>query len=77
MRSLLDTGEMNRRAIADKGIQKQWWNSAWIPFADNGGGDYLCLDLAPMACGNPGQVIAMRHDSPDGCFCHRASRLAR
>ena len=52
------------KAAPDKGIAKAWWNSGWIPFASNGGGDHLCLDLSPAKGGNVGQIIRIRHDDP-------------
>ncbi|MGF7047822.1 cell wall assembly regulator SMI1 [Paenibacillus sp. DS2015] len=38
------------------------WNSKWIPIADNGGGDYLCLDTDPSEVGVAGQVLYCWHD---------------
>lgn len=49
----------------DKGIQAVWWSRGWIPFASNGGGDFLCLDMTPAAGGRAGQVIEIFHDFPD------------
>ncbi|WP_305840160.1 SMI1/KNR4 family protein [Photobacterium leiognathi] len=46
----------------EPGIKNDWWNSKWIPFTHNGGGDHLCLDLAPSQSGSTGQVITMWHD---------------
>jgi len=34
-------------------------------FASDGGGDSLCLDLAPAEGGTVGQVIAMSHETGD------------
>lgn len=45
-----------------KGIRKDWWNARWIPFTHNGGGDHLCIDLAPDVAGRTGQIITMWHD---------------
>lgn len=45
-----------------RGIRKDWWNTRWIPFTHNGGGDHLCIDLAPDLAGRAGQVITMWHD---------------
>lgn len=45
-------------------IQPVWWSRSWIPFASNGGGDFLCLDMAPASSGRPGQVIEIFHDFP-------------
>jgi cell wall assembly regulator SMI1 len=49
----------------DKGIRSDWWHPGWVPFASNGGGDLLCIDLAPDKGGTVGQVITMNHESPD------------
>lgn len=38
------------------------WNKKWIPIADNGGGDYLCLDTDPTEVGVFGQVLYFYHD---------------
>ena len=35
----------------------------WIPFASDGHGDYLCLDLAPATFGKKGQIISFSHES--------------
>jgi cell wall assembly regulator SMI1/ankyrin repeat protein len=63
-KELTDMGEFaGRKASADKQVRKEWWNTKWIPFASNGAGDYLCLDLAPTAAGSKGQVISVSHES--------------
>ena len=63
---LLDAGEFEQsEATPDEGVAADWWNRRWIPFASNGGGDYLCIDLAPAKGGKVGQVIKMRHDDSD------------
>jgi cell wall assembly regulator SMI1/ankyrin repeat protein len=51
-------------ANPDDGVRADWWNPGWIPVATNGGGDSLCIDLAPVGDGAIGQVIMIRHDSP-------------
>lgn len=38
------------------------WNSKWIPIAENGGGDYLCIDTDPSEKGIVGQVLYYWHD---------------
>jgi cell wall assembly regulator SMI1 len=64
-KSLVDAGEFrNQTSTPDDGIRDAWWHPRWIPIAGNGGGDFLCLDLAPADKGRVGQVIEMRHDSP-------------
>ena len=35
----------------------RYWRRGWLPFLHNGGGSYLCLDLAAEDGGRPGQLI--------------------
>ncbi|MFZ6754682.1 SMI1/KNR4 family protein [Undibacterium sp. Dicai25W] len=35
-----------------------YWRREWIPFLDNGGGSYLCLDVLSKNGQEPGQLIA-------------------
>lgn len=35
----------------------EYWRWGWVPFLHNGGGSYLCLDLAAEDGGKPGQFI--------------------
>lgn len=39
-----------------------WWRPGWVPFAADGSGNFLCLDIDPAPGGAHGQVIAMYHD---------------
>ncbi|MBD8033070.1 SMI1/KNR4 family protein [Solibacillus sp. Sa1YVA6] len=41
------------------------WNSKWIPIANNGGGDYLCIDNNLYEAGAVGQVLYFWHDWED------------
>jgi cell wall assembly regulator SMI1 len=43
---------------------KNWWNENWIPLFDNGGGDYICVDIAGIFTGAPGQIVDFWHDEP-------------
>lgn len=52
-------------AISDQDVESTWFSPKWLPFASNGGGDYLCLDLAPTKTGKKGQIICFIHDSPE------------
>jgi len=66
MKELHDIGEFEgRKPKATRGIQNVWWSPGWVPIADNGGGDYFCLDLAPAAGGMVGQVIQFGHEGTD------------
>lgn len=63
-KGLLDGGEFRgQTSTPDEGIRNDWWHPGWVPVATNYSGDYLCLDLAPIAPGRTGQVIEMRHDA--------------
>ncbi|MNI81863.1 SMI1 / KNR4 family protein [compost metagenome] len=46
----------------DPEIQSFLWHAKWIPIAENGGGDYLCLDTDPSDVGVVGQVLYFWHD---------------
>jgi cell wall assembly regulator SMI1 len=66
MKGLHDGGEFTgRKSDPQRGIRADWWNPGWVPIADDGGGDYFCLDLAPGKGGTAGQVIVFFHDMHD------------
>jgi cell wall assembly regulator SMI1 len=61
-KELEDAGEFkNQEALPDAGVRADWWNPKWVPFAGDGGGDSLCVDLAPAKGGAAGQVIVHHH----------------
>jgi len=63
---LLADGDFDDRLPkANGGVENVWWSDAWIPFASNGGGKNLCLDMRPSRSGNVGQVITVYHDFPE------------
>lgn len=64
MKVLVDAGEFNDR-ITDPapGVRGDWWCTSWVPFADNGGGDSLCLDMSPVEGGNVGQIVLFSHEA--------------
>jgi cell wall assembly regulator SMI1 len=65
-KELLDDGDFDgAESEPAHGIGNDWWNARWIPFTHNGGGDHFCIDLAPAATGQAGQVISMWHDSAE------------
>lgn len=41
------------------------WHETWIPIFSNGGGDYICYDLAGSFDGQPGQLIEYWHADND------------
>lgn len=65
LRRLLDRGDLDEPlGKPDPAVLHTWWNTLWIPFAANGAGDNLCIDLTPGAAGNLGQVISYSHEFP-------------
>jgi cell wall assembly regulator SMI1 len=46
----------------DPGVHARWWDPAWIPLAEDGFGNHLCIDLDPTPGGTTGQVIEFVHD---------------
>ncbi len=53
------------------GVKKEWWARGWMPFAYDGGGDYLLLDLDPAPGGQVGQVLHYWHDLDDMALLNR------
>ena len=53
-------------------IRSVWWDPGWIPFATNGGGDFLCVDSVPTAAGQIGQVISHSHETGEHRFLSRS-----
>jgi cell wall assembly regulator SMI1 len=44
-------------------MQNVWWSKKWVPFAEDGGGNLLCIDLDPTAQGIWGQIIGFERGS--------------
>jgi cell wall assembly regulator SMI1/ankyrin repeat protein len=64
MQELAAEGEFKgAKAKGETGVRSTWWHAQWIPIATDGGGNYLCVDLAPAMGGASGQIIGFRHDS--------------
>ena len=64
LKMLVGIGEFeDQTSRPDKGIRDDWYNLGWIPLLSNGGGDLICVDLAPAKGGKKGQVLMMNHDS--------------
>ncbi len=62
MQELAEAGTFEGTEVESSGpVRAQWWNPAWIPFAGNGAGDYLCVDLDPKKTQRSGQVITFWH----------------
>lgn len=55
----LDTGVFDNAQLfpdVDQ-VRRAKWHSGWLPFAEDGGGNLICLDLAPPENGRYGQVF--------------------
>lgn len=57
--------EHDRLTTPHAGVRARWWSPSWIPFASDGSGDHLCIDLDPAPGGVVGQVIELVHDHGD------------
>ncbi|MFT3785320.1 MAG: SMI1/KNR4 family protein [Tepidisphaeraceae bacterium] len=62
---LLAAGEFADRSLrgVDPGVRPIWWEPCWFPLLGNEAGDYVVVDLAPVAGGCSGQLVEVRHDS--------------
>lgn len=60
MKEILDSNSFPNQLRNDKKIpeiKEVWWHKGWIPFAMDGGGNLLCIDLVPSPLGSRGQII--------------------
>jgi cell wall assembly regulator SMI1 len=73
MNQVQDEGVFANRQIDPRSvgmIKNAWWDSHWIPFAQDSGGNFHCIDLAPDVNGRVGQVIyweKLEGPLPSGC----------
>ncbi|MCM3340552.1 SMI1/KNR4 family protein [Paenibacillus sp. MER TA 81-3] len=51
-------------------IQEVTWSPGWIPFAADGSGNYIALDLTPGVHGKVGQIISCGRDENEMCELH-------
>ena len=68
MNQIVEGGAFDNLQVEDvsKGIIKNtWWDSHWIPFAEDSGGNMICIDLDPDVNRTVGQVIYWeKHEGP-------------
>lgn len=70
-----DSGHFRHEEVfPEGGVKSEWWSLAWVPFAYNNSGDYLCVDVGPDAGGVVGQIVAVWHD--DGARKVKAKSLS-
>ncbi|WP_052850545.1 SMI1/KNR4 family protein [Streptomyces avicenniae] len=51
----------------ERAVRYRWWHPGWVPFAQDGGGNLHCIDLAPDRDGVRGQVFSWEiHGGPSG-----------
>lgn len=60
-------------------VRTEWWDPGWLPFAQDGGGNLYCVDLAPAEPqGSHGQVIGWEvHGGPCGPSAPSLERFLR
>jgi cell wall assembly regulator SMI1 len=54
-------------------VRAVWWNRGWIPIADCGTGDVVCIDMDPAQGGVAGQLILYAHDFAERNVLYRAA----
>jgi len=60
MTELLEIGQFaDIEKVPSSAIKTAAWNKRWLPVANDGGGDYHCIDLDPGPEGTFGQVITV------------------
>ena len=60
MTKLIEMGDFSDiQKQPNPAIKTAPWNKLWIPIANDGGGDYHCIDLDPGSDGMRGQVITV------------------
>jgi cell wall assembly regulator SMI1 len=71
--SQVGTFEGNKVEGVEMGIfQNTWWHSNWIPFAEDSGGNTLCIDMAPGINGTQGQILRMEVQSGPSATEHKS-----
>ena len=65
LQDVADTKEMLDGMIGFDFEDPRYWRRGWIPFLHNGGGSYLCLDLAAEDGGQVGQLIGFWKQDQD------------
>jgi len=54
-------------------VKENYWNKRWIPFAENGCGDNIVVDLDPPSDGTLGQIVDWWHEG--GVSTYQAATL--
>jgi len=76
-KGVFDDGRIERHVKDDIGnwdgdqIKKVWWNSYWIPFAEDSCSNMLCIDLDPGNNGTKHQLITLEIQDNLGPFLYK------
>jgi cell wall assembly regulator SMI1 len=54
--------DLDDDVINDRGVRRAWSHEGWIPVAEDGAGNYVCIDVAPADGGAVGQLVGWYHD---------------
>lgn len=49
-------------------LREVYWSPGWIPFAEDGCGNLICVDLDPGPAGTAGQIIEMEFQDGQGPY---------
>jgi cell wall assembly regulator SMI1 len=49
-------------------VKQNYWNRRWVPFTENGCGDYIFVDLDPGNDGTVGQIVDWWHEKAQSTF---------
>jgi len=58
LESVAETKELLDSMVGSDFDQPERWRRGWVPFLSNGGGCYLCVDVAAEDGGQVGQLVA-------------------
>lgn len=56
-KNTFDAFEPREIRADERRVRHVWWHRGWIELATDGGGNALCVDLAPGPAGTVGQII--------------------
>jgi cell wall assembly regulator SMI1 len=54
-------------------VRAVWWDAGWIPIADCGTGDAVCIDMDPAQGGVAGQLVLYAHDFAERKVLYRSA----
>jgi cell wall assembly regulator SMI1 len=69
-KEIVQAAQLDCGLVPDEYVKPCIWNCKWYPFAYDGSGGYLCVDMDPSSAGSAGQVILTNTDG----FCRRVAK---